>query len=32
LLGAMIGALIGSRVIALLETPSEMMHPTLMSM
>lgn len=31
LLGAMIGALIGSRVIAMLETPSEIMHQTLLS-
>lgn len=28
MLGAMIGALIGSRVIAMLETPSELMHQT----
>ncbi|WP_333601269.1 prolipoprotein diacylglyceryl transferase [Flavobacterium sp.] len=31
LLGAMIGALIGSRVIAMLETPSEIMQQTLLS-
>jgi len=31
LLGAMLGALIGSRLIALLETPSEIMHQTLLS-
>ena len=32
LLGAMIGALIGSRVIALLETPSEISHQTLFTL
>ncbi|MGL2966003.1 prolipoprotein diacylglyceryl transferase [Flavobacterium sp. XGLA_31] len=31
LLGAMLGALIGSRVLAMLETPSEIMHQTLLS-
>ena len=31
MVGAMIGALIGSRVIAMLETPSEIMHQTLLS-
>lgn len=31
LLGAMIGALIGSRVVAMLETPSEIMHQTLLT-
>lgn len=31
LLGAMIGALIGSRVIAMLETPSEITHQTLLT-
>ena len=31
MLGAMIGALIGSRVIAMLETPSEIVHQTVLS-
>jgi len=31
LLGAMIGALVGSRVIAMLEAPSEITHQTLMT-
>lgn len=32
LLGAMLGALLGSRLIALLETPSEIMHQSLLSL
>lgn len=31
MLGAMIGALIGSRILAMLETPSEIMHQTLLT-